>query len=71
MFDPQKLHLRAWLIVALVWGAACLNCLDRLMIVTMRGSIMEEIPMTEAQFGLLTLRMNLRRVLVRRHGFRR
>lgn len=50
----EKLHPRAWLIVGLVWGAACLNYLDRLMITTMRGSIMEAIPMTEAQFGLLT-----------------
>lgn len=34
--------------------AACLNYIDRLMLTTMRGSIMEEISMTEAQFGLLT-----------------
>jgi MFS family permease len=31
-----------------------LNYLDRVMITTMRGSIVAEIPMTEAQFGLLT-----------------
>ena len=42
------------MIVGLLWGAACLNYLDRLMITTMRGSIKDAIPMTEAQFGLLT-----------------
>lgn len=31
-----------------------LNYLDRMMITTMRSSILEEIPMTDAQFGLLT-----------------
>lgn len=31
-----------------------LNYLDRIMLTTMRGSIMESIPMTEAEFGLLT-----------------
>lgn len=43
-----------WLVVALLWFTACLNYLDRLMITTMRGSLMETIPMTESQFGLLT-----------------
>jgi MFS family permease len=51
-FDP--LPARAWLTVGLLWAAACLNYVDRLMITTMRGSVMEVIPMTEAQFGLLT-----------------
>jgi MFS family permease len=32
----------------------CLNYLDRMMITTMRFSIIESIPMTDAQFGLLT-----------------
>lgn len=49
-----KLPPRAWLVVALLWPVACLNYLDRVMITTMRGSVMEAIPMTEAQFGLLT-----------------
>ena len=44
----------AWLVVALLWVVACLNYLDRMMITTMRGSLMEAVPMTEAQFGLLT-----------------
>lgn len=52
--DLSKPNFQSWLIVALLWGAICLNYLDRLMITTMRGSIMEAIPMTEAQFGLLT-----------------
>lgn len=44
----------AWLIVGLLWFAGSSNYLTRTMITTMRGSIMAEIPMTEAQFGLLT-----------------
>jgi len=50
----SKLPARAWLTVGLLWVVGLLNYLDRVMITTMRGSIMEEIPMTEAQFGLLT-----------------
>jgi len=38
----------------LLWPVACLNYLDRLMITTMRDSIKAGIPMTDAQFGLLT-----------------
>ena len=45
---------RAWLIVAFLWGVGCLNYLDRIMITTMRDSLIEAIPMTDAQFGLLT-----------------
>lgn len=44
----------AWLIVGLLWTVACLNYLDRTMITTMRDSIVQNIPMTESQFGLLT-----------------
>ena len=40
--------------VALLWPVACLNYLDRLMITSMRDSIKAGIPMTDAQFGLLT-----------------
>ena len=43
-----------WLLVGLLCIIGCLNYLDRMMIVTMRSSIIEEIPMTDAQFGLLT-----------------
>ena len=45
---------KAWLIVALLWGAAFLNYFPRIMITTMHGSIMSAIPMSETQFGLLT-----------------
>jgi predicted MFS family arabinose efflux permease len=43
-----------WLVVALLCVVGCLNYLDRMMITTMRGSILEAIPMSETQFGLLT-----------------
>lgn len=45
---------RAWLTVGLLFIVGLLNYLDRIMLTTMRGSIMESIPMTEAEFGLLT-----------------
>ncbi|EEF62354.1 MFS transporter [Pedosphaera parvula] len=45
---------RAWLVVGLLWVVALLNYLDRLMITTMRDPIKAAIPMTDAQFGLLT-----------------
>jgi len=44
----------AWLVVIFLAVGGCLNYLDRIMITTMRPSIMSAIPMTEAQFGLLT-----------------
>jgi MFS family permease len=44
----------AWLVVALLWTVGCLNYLDRVMLTTMRGSVKEAIPMSDAQFGLLT-----------------
>lgn len=49
-----KHKLYPWLLVALLCIVGCLNYLDRMMIVTMRTSIVEEIPMSDAQFGLLT-----------------
>jgi len=54
MITDSKLPARAWLIVGLLWVVGCLNYLDRVMITTMRGSLKEAIPMTDAQFGLLT-----------------
>ncbi len=54
MTTDAKLPARAWLVVALLWVVGCLNYLDRNMITTMRGSLVEAIPMTDAQFGLLT-----------------
>lgn len=50
----HRLPSRAWLIVALLCVVACLNYLDRVMLTTMRDSVKSAIPMTEAQFGLLT-----------------
>lgn len=52
--NTSGLHPRAWLTVALLCVVGCLNYLDRTMITTMRTSIMADVPMTEAQFGLLT-----------------
>ncbi|HET9278583.1 MAG TPA: MFS transporter [Flavitalea sp.] len=45
---------QAWLVVALLAVVGCLNYLDRVMITTMRESITDAMPMTDAQFGLLT-----------------
>jgi MFS family permease len=49
-----KVSARAWLVVALLFVVGLLNYLDRIMITTMRTSIREAIPMTDADFGLLT-----------------
>ena len=49
-----RLLSRAWLTVALLCVVGCLNYLDRTMIATMRESVSGSIPMTNAQFGLLT-----------------
>ncbi len=54
MSAPPALLSRAWLIVGILWVVGCLNYLDRVMITTMRQSLTEAIPMTDAQFGLLT-----------------
>ncbi len=40
--------------VGLLWVVGFLNYLDRMILITMRSSIKESIPMTDAQFGLLT-----------------
>jgi sugar phosphate permease len=44
----------AWRAVALLWFVACFNFMARLMITTMHESVVGSIPMTDAQFGLLT-----------------
>ena len=44
----------AWMVVVILWFVSMLNYLDRLLIASMRGPIKESIPMTDAQFGLLT-----------------
>lgn len=43
-----------WLLVALLCIVGALNYLDRMIIVTMRSSIVDAIPMSDAQFGLLS-----------------
>lgn len=50
----EKVSSRAWLMVALLFVVGALNYLDRMMIATMRESLVSAIPMTDAQFGLLT-----------------
>ena len=52
--EERKNIQRGWFVLALLFVVALLNYLDRTMISTMRGSIISSIPMTEAQFGLLT-----------------
>ena len=54
MNSADATPLRAWLTVGLLWFVGCLNYIDRVMITTMRGSVVEAIPMSDAQFGLLT-----------------
>jgi len=44
----------AWIVVGLLWFVGLLNYLDRLVITTMRESVVASVSMTEAQFGLLT-----------------
>lgn len=46
--------LYPWLVVAMLCLVGCLNYLDRMMITTMRSSIVAAIPMSDTQFGLLT-----------------
>lgn len=54
MCGAEATLIRAWLTVALLWFVGCLNYLDRVMIATMRQSLVDAIPMTDAQFGRLT-----------------
>ena len=54
MINAFKPPWSGWLCVALLWGVAFLNYLDRIMLTTMRQSVTDAIPITDAQFGLLT-----------------
>jgi MFS family permease len=45
---------RAWATVAMLWFVACFFYITRIMLTTMRGSVVGAIPMSDAQFGLLT-----------------
>jgi MFS family permease len=53
-FNREILPKGAWLTVALLFFIGSLNYLDRIMLTTMRTSIIDSMPMTDAQFGLLT-----------------
>ncbi len=55
--SPNKkisLPTGAWLVVALLFVVGCLNYLDRVMITTMRTSIVDSFKINDAEFGLLT-----------------
>lgn len=52
--EKHKLPKGAWRVVVLLFIVGALNYIDRNMLTTMRSSIIESIPMTDAQFGLLT-----------------
>lgn len=52
--NKEILPRKAWLFVFLLAIVGCLNYLDRIMITTMRSSIIDSIPMSETEFGLLT-----------------
>lgn len=57
LIQKQSIHMnkfRPWLIVGLLFIIALLNYIDRTMITTMRTSIVDSIPMSDAEFGLLT-----------------
>lgn len=54
MSNESKVTRYAWLVVALLWVVAMLNYLDRLIIPSVRGFIVADIPMSDARFGLLT-----------------
>src|SRR5690625_1588010 len=53
-FSNAGLLPGAWRVVALLFFVGVLNYLDRTTITTMHESITGAIPMTDAQFGLLT-----------------
>jgi MFS family permease len=50
----KSMLTRAWLTVGMLFFVGVLNNLDRIMLTTMRLSIKADVPMTDAQFGLLT-----------------
>lgn len=52
--QSTPLPKRAWLTVFLLFFVGMLNYLDRTTIATMRSSIIDTIPMTDAEFGMLT-----------------
>ena len=71
----EPLPDRAWLIVGLLWAVGCLNYLDHVMITTMRGLLVEAIPMSAPSFqfsafcllGSAALLFGIRAALMRAH----
>jgi MFS family permease len=45
---------RSWQVVALLWGVGYSNYLSRYMLITMHGSVVAAVPMTDTQFALLS-----------------
>lgn len=54
MISDSQPRPRAWLVIVLLWVSVFFNYLARLLPTTMHGSLVAAMPMTEAQFGLLT-----------------
>lgn len=54
MNKQKSINHYAWTVVGTLWVVSMLNYLDRLLIASMREPIKDSIPMTDAQFGLLT-----------------
>jgi len=54
MLKKEKNSLYPWMVVGILWIVSLLNYFDRLLIASMREPIKESIPMSDAQFGLLT-----------------
>ena len=52
--SKEEKNYYSWTIIGLLWVVSMLNYLDRLLLASMRDPIKESIPMTDAQFGLLT-----------------
>ena len=52
--NRQPVANYSWYVVGMLWTVSMFNYLDRLLIASMRDPIKESIPMTDAQFGLLT-----------------
>lgn len=53
-FPSDAFRRAAWTAVAVLWVVAMLNYLDRLVLVSMRESIVADVPMNDKAFGLLT-----------------
>ena len=53
MTHASALSRRAWLVVGILWFVGCSLYFTRFMLITMHGSIVSAIPMTETKFGLL------------------